>query len=483
MAGIGFELKRLFKEKGVIAILKAYGYTGAVTTGPMILGVLFLLSISYMGQFFGLVPADRDLMVSMITYALLASLIYSGLFSMVMTRYVADMLYQERNGDILPSLEGLCIIMLPSGSIFFGIFLGFSGISFNLMVIEYILFVELLLVWTLMNYLTAIKDYKGIFVSYLLAALLAIGLSYLLCRFVGVSIEVLLLSACSGYGIMICMDMVLLFRYFKSSGSHHFAFLSWFDEYKDLMIISVALDIGLFSHLVIAWFSKVGGQVGGLFYSAPKHDIAAMFAFLTILITSINFVASVEVHFYPKYRKYYDLFNGTGSITEIRQAEEEMMTVLDHELAYTARRQFYMTAISLSLGLVVLTKLPLGFDALMEGYFRILCVGYGVYAIGNVMMLILLYFIDYDGARRASLIFAFSTTGACLLSLFIDVKYYGFGFALGSLCYCFYCWLRLRKYMSKLSYHILSTQPLMKENRQGFWGRLGESLMKRKGVS
>ena len=108
-------------------------------------------------------------------------------------------------------------------------------------------------------------------------------------------------------------------------------FLPWFDEYSDLMVIGLTTNIGLFSHLVIAWFGGIGHRIRGLFYAAPEHDISALFAFLTILITTINFVASVEVNLYPKYRKYYDLFNGHGSILEIEQAEKEMLTVLGVE--------------------------------------------------------------------------------------------------------------------------------------------------------
>lgn len=40
MAGIGFELKRLFRRKGLFATMRAYGYAGIVCTGPMLLGVL-----------------------------------------------------------------------------------------------------------------------------------------------------------------------------------------------------------------------------------------------------------------------------------------------------------------------------------------------------------------------------------------------------------------------------------------------------------
>ena len=57
-----------------------------------------------------------------------------------------------------------------------------------------------------------------------------------------------------------------------------------------------------------------GEQVKGLFYGAPSHDVPALIAFLTILITTVNFVVSVEVNFYPKYRNYYSLFNDGGTI-------------------------------------------------------------------------------------------------------------------------------------------------------------------------
>ena len=45
MAGIGFELKRLFRRKGLFATMRAYGYAGIVCTGPMLLGVLLQVGI------------------------------------------------------------------------------------------------------------------------------------------------------------------------------------------------------------------------------------------------------------------------------------------------------------------------------------------------------------------------------------------------------------------------------------------------------
>ena len=43
MAGIGFELKKLFKKSGLAATARAYGYAGIICAGPMILGIVLLL--------------------------------------------------------------------------------------------------------------------------------------------------------------------------------------------------------------------------------------------------------------------------------------------------------------------------------------------------------------------------------------------------------------------------------------------------------
>lgn len=476
MAGIGFELKKLFRATGVLGVLRAYGYTGMITAGPMLLGIFYLMSIGGIGMHFGLEQDNRELLTSMITYALLGSLLITNIFGMVVTRYIADLLYQEKEDEVIASLAGSLFIILPIGCLAFGIFLLFAGISFFQVFLNLILEAELICVWMMMNYLTAIKNYKGILIGYLLSIMVSLTGAFVCCYIFGASINLLLIFVCIGYGIMMCVDIILLYQYFPSGGKSYFSFLHWVDEYKALVVIGFFSSIGLYSHLVIAWFSEVGKQVYGLYYGAPEHDIAALFAFMTMLVTNINFVASVEVHFYPKYRKYYDLFNGKGSISEINVAEKEMKEVLLHELVYTARRQFYTTALMLSVGMTLLNVLPLGFDDLMDGYFRILCVGYGIYAIGNVIMLILMYFTDYEDAAYSTIVFSVVSTVGSIISLSFEPRYYGFAFAVGSMAYFLFGVGRLYSFLQNIPYHILATQPMVYREKRSFFTSLGEYL-------
>lgn len=112
MAGIGFELKRLFRRKGLFATMRAYGYAGIVCTGPMLLGVLLQVGILVLCGLWGVGRANQDLLVCMVTYTLLASLTLTSFFSMPVTRFLADMLFAEREEEVLPSFWGSNAIML-----------------------------------------------------------------------------------------------------------------------------------------------------------------------------------------------------------------------------------------------------------------------------------------------------------------------------------------------------------------------------------
>ena len=476
MAGIGFELKKLFQKRGLAAAVRAYGYAGVICTGPMLLGIVLLVGVSFLCDQTGATRHNRELLICMITYTLLASLTVSSFFSMVVTRYIADMLYEERHEAILPSFWGSTGILLVVGGIMYGIFLMFSGINLldQFLCLEF--FGELIVTWNAMSYLTAIKDYKGILISFVTAVCVSLIAGFLLIIIGIPHIEAMMIAVTLGYGIMLLWDVTLLYRYFPQSDMSAFSFLRWVDVFLPLAFTGLFTNIGLFTHLVIMWFSPIHVHVQGLFYGAPYHDVPAMIAYLTILITTVNFVVSVEVNFYPKYRNYYSLFNDKGEIKDILQAGQEMKKVLNMELKYTALKQLLTTALVISLGQPLLELLPLGFNDLMEGYFRTLCVGYGIYAIANTMMLILLYFTDYKGALFATGMFAACTCTFTGISLFFPQVYYGFGFLLGSAVFFLISALRLGYFIKKLPYYILSVQPVVAEDKTGFFTRMGHFL-------
>ncbi len=79
--------------------LRAYGYAGVICTGPMLLGVLLQVGMLVLCGWAGAARADQDLLVCMVTYTLLASLTVTSFFSMPVTRFLADMLYEGAGAD------------------------------------------------------------------------------------------------------------------------------------------------------------------------------------------------------------------------------------------------------------------------------------------------------------------------------------------------------------------------------------------------
>lgn len=473
MAGIGFELKKLFQKKGVLNTTKAYGYATVICAGPMLLGVLLLLGIMALCNLFEAATHTRELLISMITYTLLASVTVSSFFSMVVTRYVADMLFEDNNKAVLPSFWGSTVVMMAVGSVLYGIFLLFSGATFVQGFLCFILFNELIIVWNAMSFLSAIKDYKGIFLSFLTSVAVTIILGAVFLWLKMPVIEALLLAVTIGYGIMLVWDVVLLHRYFPHTDLGAFTFFRWIDAFLPLALSGLFMNVGMFSHLVIMWFSDINVHVHGLFYGAPWHDVPALLAFITALMTTVNFVVSVEVNFYPKYRNHYSLYNDKGTIADIKQSEKEMLDTLKTEIFYTALKQLLFTAACIALGGYLLDMLPLGFNEVMRGYFRTLCVAYGLYAIGNMLMLILLYFTDYKGALVSTAVFAGSTILLTVLSLPFSYMYYGFGFLIAAMIFVIVTAVRLDYFTKRLPYYILSVQPLVAQDRSGKFTQLG----------
>lgn len=482
MAGIGFELKKLFRRKGLFASLRAYGYAGIICTGPMLLGVVLQLGILLLCGWVGAQRDQQDLLVCMITYTLLFSLTVTSFFSMPVTRYLADMLYEEQEQTILPSFWGSSSLMLVLGCTLYGLFLLVSGATLLQGLLCLWLFAEMIVNWNGMSYLTAIKDYRGILYSFLAAIALAFVLGFVLVVLLGCPVlEGMLFAVTMGYGLMMVWDVVLLYRYFPQSEESPWTFLRWVDAFLPLAFTGLCTNIGLFAHLVICWAGPSGVQVKGLFYGAPYYDVPALIAFLTILVTSVNFVVSVEVNFYPKYRNYYSLFNDGGVVGDIVTAEEEMLAVLNRELRFTALKQLFVTAAVLSLENTLLALLPLGFNDLMHGYFRTLCVGYGLYAVGNTVLMILLYFTDYGGAVAAAVVFAVSASGLTALSMAFDPVFYGFGFLIGAALFYLVTLFRLDVFTANLPYRVLGQQPIAAETKAGRFTRLRLFLEHKKG--
>lgn len=477
MAGIGFELKKLFADKGIILRIRAGLYASLVIAGPMILGALLLLGSKIVSTFGGATNHQQDLIVVIITYSLLFSLILSSLLLLVLARFVADMMYIKAYDRILPSMYGSIALMLIIGGSMWAVFLYLSRIKLIYSVYSFILFCEALVVWIQINYITAIKEYRTVLIGFVVGILVGLTVGFLLVVSKYDVVASLLLGACISYGILLTVFTQVLHKYFPLGTGNPLKFLEWIDEYPQLLFIGFLSTLALFTHIMLMWLSPWGIQVEGLFYHAPAHDIPALLAFVTSLVTTVNFVTSVEVNFYPKYRLYFNLLNGEGSLSNIEKAHEDMINILRQELFYLAMQQVFVTIFAIVVVAEMLVYFPLGITSIMVGVFRVLCIGYGAYAIGNSLMLFLLYFANNKDALLSVLpFFVVNFLGTLGTIIALPEIYYGFGFVAASAVYYIVAEVRLFSYTDRLDYYIFTKQPVFFVKKKGFFTRFVSKL-------
>jgi uncharacterized membrane protein len=477
MAGIGFELKRLFSQKGLISNLRANLYASVVVAGPMILGALLLFLLRYIAIKAGASLHQQDIFIIVTVYSMLFPLLLTSFLSNVLTRFVADMFYEENYERILPSMNGAISICLLLGVPGWLIFLNKGAAPFEYNVFSLTLFCEATVVWIQMTYISMTKDYMSIVRSFGLGILCGILCSLLFIWVFHFDIVLSSLAAtCIAYGVMLIGFTFVLHSYFPIGHGSALKFLGWLEKYPALMLVGIFSMLGLFIHLILMWSSPWGEKVVGLFYQAPFFDLPALLAFFTTLVTTVNFVTSVEVNFYPKYRLYFSLLNESGSLADINEAYKEMIIVLKQELFYLAQIQLLVVIISIGLSGIIIPLLGSNFTSEMIGLFRVMCLGYGLFAISNSIMLFLLYFSDYQGALLAvSTLLVVNVVGT-LYTLQLSSFFYGFGFLFASFGMFIIAWWKLSDYIDHLDFNIFCKQPVFIAEKNGWLTRLSRRL-------
>lgn len=96
MAGIGFELRKLFSEKDKpFGDVKAIAYSTIVSVGPWIITSVSLNIIILLAKTVNINRFERVLYTSTILYAFVFSQLLTGPFQYLVTRYVSDCVFSK----------------------------------------------------------------------------------------------------------------------------------------------------------------------------------------------------------------------------------------------------------------------------------------------------------------------------------------------------------------------------------------------------
>lgn len=454
MAGIGFELKKLYGKKGLFNNSKAILYSIAVTIGPTVICMATLLYFNILLKNAEVNIEGQNIIQATIMYSFIFSLILTSGYSMVISRYIADKLYEKKYEDIKASLYGAILIIVSIGSVIGILFYFKSPLDITYKVLAYILFIELIIEVILSVYVTALENCKVIAGAFLVGFACTAIVSILMLNYTSINPLIALIAAFDlGLLILILILYYEIQKYFKIDNKNYFEFLGWFKKYYLLFAINTFYTLAIYIHNFVFWtVSDVNYIVGDTFVYCPSYDVAAFYALISTLPTMIMFVVKFETSFFDKFRVYFHFVNEGASYKDIEIAREEMKSVLLREITYIMIFQLIITVATIFIGGNIFTRM--GFTSQMIDEFNILALGYYCMMMIFVITNVLLYFDDRKGVFVLNGIFLITNMIFTIATTMLGEIYFGMGIFISAILVMCLGLLRLMHFTTNIEYYV-----------------------------
>ena len=476
MAGINIELKKIHNKKGYFNTLSTYLFSAVILTGPMLFLVSLLIFVEYLLISFGINDIERELVTVIISNCGMLSVAINSLFIMLIIRYVADCIYEKNYQRILPSFYGGLVIMLTISNIIFFIWSLFLDMTTIYKFIIMGLVNSFLTVWTQMSYVSILKNYKTIFLSYIIGFISIYASILIFYKLFKLNLLISALGAVFlGFTLMSTLLMRVILIYCPKGKGSIFHFIRYFNIHPKLLIIGFCWMMGSLGHNIVSFFGPYGVLLKGGFFYNSVYDWPAFLSYLTILPTTIYFYTFTETSFYTAYKEYFNLITTDGIFKEIEVARDKMISLAMSQIFKIAIIQMITTMIFVVAGSRILVSMDPG----MFGIFRVLCIGYFFYAIANTIFILALYFDDQDTCFKVSILFfVLSLSLTAIINFNFGVIFFGISYVISSIITLFFILYRFLKFIGLLNFRIFCSQPVFFKPYTGCFIRLSDYLDK-----
>lgn len=456
MAGIGVKLNKIYSKNTLTTTIYGFGYSTIITIAPMLLVIGTILLMEYFLGVSSTGYASRELFAATVLYIFIFSILTVSPFLTVLSKYMSDIIYEEKFEDILP-----CFYV----GMLFPVVLGFLlGVPFCLweyfvgeVALSYVFagfggYVTLVIIFYSMLYLLICKDYARISWFFFLGSLLTFFLSLILVYLCHWEIGyAMLVSMDVGFLLIASLEVALIKSYFRENSKEYKNALRYFKKYWQLLPTNFLYVFGLYIHNFVFWSTDMRTIVVKSFIMMQPYDMATCLAMFTNISASVIFIARVEMHFRDRYKAYSEMVIG-GRWMDIENAKTRMFRQVGEELHNLVRIQFIVSVVIFFLAIIILPHF--GFGGLVMKIYPCLAAGYFILFIMYNSILFLYYFNDLTGALLTAFTFCLVTFLGSLLSTTLSATWYGLGVVLGSFAGWCVAYVRVRWVERNLDVHI-----------------------------
>ena len=465
MAGIGVKLNRIYHKNTITTDIVGFFYSIVVTIAPVLVVIINLMLMQKVLKFNTVRYIERELFSCTVLYVFIFSLLTTSPFNAVLSRYMSDVIFEERYEDVQPChriglLTNLCFSCLFAIPFCFWEHLA-GGVPIYYVFTGYCCFVSLVIVFYNMLYLSICKEYRLISLYFLvgmvLAFVMAVFLRYVCKVSVGYS---MLLGLAVGFLLTAVLEWAKIHQFFPDNSEEYQRVFEYFRKYWHLILINFLYTLGLFIHNFVFWGTDMAMHLVRSFVCNQPYDMATCLAMFTNISASVIFISRVEMYFHERYRAYADaVFGGRG--IDIRNTRDRMFRQLGSELMTLVRLQFI---VSVFIYLIFVIFLPrMGYAGMVMRIYPMVAAGYFILFLMYAEIIFLYYFEDMNGALITAISFCAGTFLASLIAVHLSPIFYGTGIWVGSVIGFSVAYMRLRWMERNLDEHMFCRGNIMKQ--------------------
>lgn len=453
MAGIGFRLEKLVRGGTYVESITAHFFSTLIVAGPWLLSTLTIFCLNYFRPS-NLSAYDILYFRTAITYTFAYSLIFTGLVSMSLARYLADRLYAQEQHLIIPIFNSTNLFILLLQSLIGAIFYLFAGGDLLSKLLVVLIYLAISMIWVTCAYLTALRDFASIGWAFFIGGVVA----FVGCFFLGHHFA--LVGYFAGYllGYMVLLGLLAarVFVEFQSNEIIDFSVGRILQNWP-LTLAGFFFMAGTWIDKLAIWWSPLSRPVTNFFRISPNYDSAAFLAMLTLIPSLSVFLIYVETDFYRHYKTYFQTVLGRGALRALLLAKEEISGSLRAGVWTLVRSQSIFTLLMIIFAPQVVHWLDLH-DPVIP-IVRVMALGAMCHGLFLVAMTLIAYF-DYIRIC-CGLGFLFMVTNGLFTwaTILYFPEYLGYGYFLSTMFCLAVAYVCLNWGLRELEYYTFTSQP------------------------
>jgi len=456
LAGIGFKFRKLIHEGTYTSEAKGYLFASVFAAGPWIMTMIIIGILTYLAP----PKVNNDELIvfrASITYIFAFSLVIVGVFHLPLTRYLADRLFEEDLtaffSAYLDSLLVIVVLATPAGAAF--LYYNSGSVFFKLF--TFFNFLVISMIWIGMVFLSAIREYKFVILTFFTGSIASIFFSNILKNDFG--LEGYILGFFIGQFVIFTGISAELFKEFNFNKGLSFKFLAYMKKYPLLILSGVGYNLGIWMDKLVIWNSPLKESYYNNLNVYGLYDTAVFIAYLSVIPALGYFYASVETSFYETYRMYFSSIFMKRKMKFLEEARDRIIYMVDASILTLFKNQGVITLLAFVWSAWIVGLF--GGTETSVSIFRYALIGVLFQVLFLFCSIFMMYFEFYLELGIINLFFCISN----YLGTYIVLYYTEYNLALGYTITCFICFILtfgiLRYKLKHLIYLTFINQPII----------------------